>query len=153
MSSFTDIINRMKIYFAGSITGGRKDREVYAELISHLKKYGQVLTSHVSDPDLSQTGEQGLNTSPEYIYQRDMGWMDIADVVVAEVTQPSLGVGYELAKADSRNLPVLVLCQPLDQSRKLSGLIAGNPKFIVKTYVLLEQAKKYIDEFIPNLKK
>jgi hypothetical protein len=29
-----------------------------------------------------------------YIYERDMGWLRECDAVVAEVTQPSLGVGY-----------------------------------------------------------
>jgi len=34
----------MKIYFAGSIRGGRDDKELYLQLIKHLAKHGQVLT-------------------------------------------------------------------------------------------------------------
>ena len=49
----------------------------------------------------------------EYIYNRDMDWLRTAECVVAEVTQPSLGVGYELGFAESINVPVLCLYVPL----------------------------------------
>ena len=142
----------MKIYFAGSITGGREDEEVYHQLIAYLQKYGEVLTHHVGDIALDQRGEQANNVPARYIYNRDLGWMDKADVVVSEVTHPSLGTGYELAKADTKGIPVLCLCQPLPVDRRLSALILGNPKFINKTYTILKEAYKYIDEFFAKLK-
>ena len=37
----------MKIYFAGSIRGGREEEETYLKFIEHLATYGQVLTEHV----------------------------------------------------------------------------------------------------------
>lgn len=37
----------MKIYFAGSIRGGRDDASIYARLIEELKTHGEVLTEHV----------------------------------------------------------------------------------------------------------
>lgn len=37
----------MKIYFAGSITGGRDDQPIYARLIEELKTHGEVLSQHV----------------------------------------------------------------------------------------------------------
>ena len=39
--------NEIKIYFCGSIRGGRQDADLYARLIEHLKTYGPVLTEHV----------------------------------------------------------------------------------------------------------
>ena len=33
----------MKIHFAGSIRGGRDDKELYLEIINLLRKYGKVL--------------------------------------------------------------------------------------------------------------
>ena len=47
----------MKIYFAGSIRGGRNDKEIYLKLIQHLSNYGEVLTEHVGDQKLPETGE------------------------------------------------------------------------------------------------
>jgi hypothetical protein len=38
----------MKIYFAGSIRGGREDAALYLEIIEYLKTFGEVLTEHIS---------------------------------------------------------------------------------------------------------
>ncbi|MBU1139834.1 MAG: nucleoside 2-deoxyribosyltransferase, partial [Proteobacteria bacterium] len=88
----------MNIYFAGAIRGGRDDAELYATLIQWLKQYGRILTEHVGNEDLLQE-EQFL--SEKEIFARDMRWIAEADLVVAEVTTPSLGVGYELAVAET----------------------------------------------------
>ena len=47
----------MKIYFAGSISGGRNDKEFYLEIINLLKTYGEVLTEHIGGANLSKMGE------------------------------------------------------------------------------------------------
>ena len=39
--------NNIKIYFAGSIRGGREDKILYSQIIENLKKYGTVLTEHI----------------------------------------------------------------------------------------------------------
>ncbi|MEM7514802.1 MAG: nucleoside 2-deoxyribosyltransferase, partial [Bacteroidota bacterium] len=49
----------MNIYFAGSIRGGRDDKELYLEIIQLLTEYGTVLTEHVADPSLTSWGEEG----------------------------------------------------------------------------------------------
>jgi 2'-deoxynucleoside 5'-phosphate N-hydrolase len=86
----------MKIYFAGSIRGGREDSDIYLQIVSVLRRYGTVLTEHVADADLSVAGEQ---LSDQQIYERDLQWLRSCDCLVAEVTKPSLGVGYEIGKA------------------------------------------------------
>ena len=43
----------MKIYFAGSIRGGRGDAEIYAQIIEFLQGYGEVLTEHIGDTSLT----------------------------------------------------------------------------------------------------
>ncbi|KFO36180.1 2'-deoxynucleoside 5'-phosphate N-hydrolase 1 [Fukomys damarensis] len=53
-----------------------------------------------------------------------MAWIQQADVVVAEVTQPSLGVGYELGRAVALHKPVLCLFRP-QSGRVLSAMIRG----------------------------
>ena len=89
----------MKIYFAGSIRGGSEDREIYHTLILRLQEFGEVLTEHVGDPELTNQGES--TTLDTKIFQRDVGWIREADIIVAEVTMPSLGVGYELGLGES----------------------------------------------------
>lgn len=120
----------MKIYFAGSITGGRGDAELYAQIISELQKYGQVLTEHLGLSSLTAYGE---NKPLNEIFERDVAWVREAEVVVAEVTQPSLGVGYELGLAESLGKRVLCLCRPVE-GRRLSAMVAGNAYFTVVEY-------------------
>ncbi|HQM46868.1 MAG TPA: nucleoside 2-deoxyribosyltransferase, partial [Smithellaceae bacterium] len=95
----------MKIYFAGSIRGGRNDVQIYQTLITWLGKYGEVLTEHVGNPALSIVGDDGPND--RFIHDRDMAWLKSCNIVVAEVTVPSLGVGYELGWATALKKSVL----------------------------------------------
>ncbi len=46
----------MKIYFAGSISGGRDDVHIYANIVDILKTYGTVLTEHVGNLDIPEQG-------------------------------------------------------------------------------------------------
>ena len=137
----------MKIYFAGSIRAGRNDQEIYHQLIQGLQDHGLVLTEHVGDPALTQWGDDG--PSDRMIYQRDMAWLAEASLMVAEVTIPSLGVGYEIGRAESRGKPVLCLHRGQD-GRKLSAMISGNPEVTVTEYSTVEEALVYIGRFIGN---
>ena len=133
----------MKIYFAGSIRGGREDKELYLEIIKLLGKYGKVLTEHIGDKAITHMGETDL--AVDVIYNRDMDWLKEADVVVAEVSTPSLGVGYELAKAESQKQ---ILCLYREQEGKsLSAMISGNKHFNVEKYQSLADIEKIFENF------
>ena len=137
----------MKIYFAGSIRGGRDDKELYLEIINLLGKYGKVLTEHVGDQTLSALGE---DNPEEYIYNRDMAWLSEADVLVAEVTTPSLGVGYEIGKYEIGKTEGRkpILCLYREQSgRSLSAMISGNQNLQLKKYKDLSDLQKIFQEF------
>ena len=49
-----------KIYFAGSIRGGRADAALYARLIAHMNERHKVLTEHIGSPSLFPTVERGM---------------------------------------------------------------------------------------------
>ena len=121
----------MKIYFAGSIRGGREDQARYELILSLLREHGEVLTEHVGDAALSERGEDGPDD--RYIHDRDMAWLGAADAIVAEVTTPSLGVGYELGRAVEARRPILCLFRE-DCGRVLSAMIAGCPQVHVVRY-------------------
>lgn len=135
----------MKIYFAGSIRAGRKDYAIYQAMISWLQSFGEVLTEHVGDPSLSVAGNDG--PADRYIHDRDMAWLSICDVVVAEVTVPSLGVGYELGWATSLKKPVLCLYRAMEGC-SLSAMIAGSPDIQTAVYSSLDEAKSIMEKFI-----
>ncbi len=121
----------MKIYFAGSIRGGREDRDIYFELIQELKKFGTVLTEHLGNEGLSDQGEKDISSTE--IFERDMAWVREADIVVAEVTQPSLGVGYEIGQAEAMGKDILCFYRQIE-GKSLSAMIAGNPTCKVFRY-------------------
>ena len=139
----------MKIYFAASIRGGRKDQNKYNELIRFLSSKVEVLTEHVGDSSLEQTGEQNL--SDKEIYVRDLEWLESADAVIAEVTNPSLGVGYELGIAEKLGKPVLCLFDDANHNCNLSAMISGNHKITTFRYTSLDQAKEEIVSFIDSV--
>jgi len=120
----------MKIYFAGSIRGGRGDQKLYLEIINYLKQYGEVLTEHVGDQSINISGE---NNKDNFIYERDMEWLAKADIIIAEVTRPSLGVGYEIGRAIQFNKKVICLYRS-SQNKKLSAMLSGNKELKVISY-------------------
>jgi len=135
----------MKIYFAGSIRGGREYRDLYHSIIKHLKNLGEVLSEHIGSTSLTSFGEEEHDN--RQIHQRDMEWLTESDVVVAEVSIPSLGVGYEVGRALENNKPILCLYRQ-DAKKKLSAMIGGSPDLTVVTYQNLTEALRAIDDFI-----
>lgn len=135
----------MKIYFAGSIRGGREDAALYAEIINYLKTFGEVLTEHVGDTNLTSAGNDG--PSDRFIHDRDLVWLLSADVVIAEVTTVSMGVGYEIGRAVAAGKKVLCLFRP-NSEKNLSAMIAGCPEVEVRQYKTLNEAKKAISVFL-----
>lgn len=111
------------MYFCGSIRGGREDQALYARIVSRLRRYGKVLTEHVAAAELDPRGEEAAG-GDGLIHERDLAWLREADVVVAEVTQPSLGVGYELGWAVALGKQILCLFRP-QSGRVLSAMIRG----------------------------
>jgi 2'-deoxynucleoside 5'-phosphate N-hydrolase len=140
-----DNIYSMKIYFAGSIRGGRPVASLYPFIIQHLSIYGEVLTEHVADVNLTSAGEDGPDD--HFIYERDMEWLRSSDRVVAEVSIPSLGVGYEIGYAVSLKKPVLCLYQP-GADRRLSAMIGGSPGVETAIYASMDELRARIDHFL-----
>ena len=137
----------MNIYFAGSIRAGREDVPVYERLISHLKEFGPVLTEHVGDYRLSVHGQHHLDDV--FIHDRDVAWLLSSDVVVAEVTVPSLGVGYEIAMAVRSDIPVIALFRgPVQQ---LSAMISGSRQIRVIAYHDVDLVLPELDEALGEL--
>lgn len=128
----------MKIYFAGSIRGGREDRDLYLEIINILKNYGEVLTEHVGNKELSSYGQ--TNMTDEEIYLKDTNWIRESDIVIAEVSTNSLGVGYEIAFAESLNKRTILLYRE-ENDKRLSSMLKGNLKLEIITYSNVEELK------------
>jgi 2'-deoxynucleoside 5'-phosphate N-hydrolase len=141
-----------KICFWGSIRAGRDDVGLYEGIVTHLRKYGEVLTHHVADKELKVWGE--VKVTDVDIHKRELKFLEQADVIIAEVSTPSLGVGYNLGRALGGNpkKPILCLYRP-QEGRRLSGMILGADGIKNVEYTDLKQAIVEIDKFFSSLVK
>ncbi len=139
----------MNIYFACSITGGREFESMYQELTSALLAAGhEIPTAHIAGSDVLQLEAV---VPARQVYERDVIWIRNADALIAEVSVPSHGVGYEIAFALNAGKPVLCLFQ---EGRKISKMISGNPhpNLRVQAYKTSGDAINLAQDFLTKLK-
>jgi len=134
----------MKIYFCGSIRGGRDLAGRYEKMIGMLGSYGKVLTEHLGSDEVIESQDRVL--TDQEIHDRDLQWIEESDLLVAEVTVPSLGVGYEIGRAIEMGKPVLCLFQPGSEFT-ISAMISGSDKVEMKYYQSLEEVKDLFEAF------
>jgi nucleoside 2-deoxyribosyltransferase len=135
----------MNIYFACSITGGREFESIYQAIVQTLTEDGHVvLTAHLAESGVT---ESEAVISPQEVYSRDIAWIGSSDILIAEVSVPSHGVGYEIGFSLGLGKPVLALYQ---EGCKISKMISGNPdrNLTVKAYRTPENALEQIREFL-----
>ncbi len=140
----------MRIYFACSITGGREFEGAYQALIAALLSDGhEIPTAHLADSGVTKLEARVL---PGDVYARDVAWIQAADALIAEVSVPSHGVGYEVGYALNLGKPVLCLAH---DGRKVSKMITGNPhpRLEFTTYHEHEEAIRSTRDFIARLSK
>lgn len=138
----------MKAYFACSISGGRKDEKIYQHLVRKLLELGlDVPTAHIAESGIEIVDGQ---EDPRDIYQRDVDWIAESDILIAEVSTPSHGVGYEIGHALSLRKPVLCL---FDRTANVSKMITGNPHQLltVRTYGNLQEAEEILANYLAEI--
>lgn len=133
-----------KIYFAGSIRGGRVDATLYQRMISYMKQTDTVLTEHI--------GKSNINLKVQtkaidiHIYKQDTEWLRQSDVLIAECTCPSLGVGYELAYAEAHNIPVYIFYNKTKTN--ISAMLNGNENFNIVPYETEDEIYTELDKIL-----
>lgn len=133
-----------KVYFAGSIRGGREDAQLYHEVIAHIKETDTVLTEHVGSVVNSVFGSG--SDYDRRVYEQDTAWLRECDLVIAECTSPSLGVGYELAYAEQHQKPVYIFYR--SSKAHLSAMLAGDDYFHIDTYETKEELMQLVDHVL-----
>ncbi len=138
----------MNIYFSCSITGGRNDQPVYAAIVQALLEDGHhVPTAILASP---QVMDMEMVVDPREVYRRDVDWVQACDALIAEVSTPSHGVGYEIALALMLEKPVLACFRA---GVPVSKMILGNdhPRFTFVMYRDAEEAVILIRDFLRGL--
>jgi len=138
----------MNIYFACSITGGRRDEAIYQRIVEALLADGhEVPTAMLARSDV--TSKERV-VDPIEVYQRDTAWIKACDALIAEVSTPSHGVGYEIGHALNLEKPVLCLHRrDVDISKMISGNL--HPKLQIKPYEGWEELKGILQAFLDSL--
>lgn len=134
----------MKIYVSGSIYGGTQKIDTYKILIEELEKYGEVVDQQIAD----------LNTIANEDYQNDEDiYKDLelklmaADIVFAEVSVPSLGVGYELGFADKIGKKIVAVYDE-NYTKKVSTMIRGNKRIRLIPYKDIEEITSNLESLL-----
>lgn len=138
----------MKIFFAGSIRGGRQLIPRYQHIIRFLKQRNYtVISEHVAAEGLEKVE---ATMSEKEIYEKDANWIEECDRVIAEITVPSIGVGYEICHAVKHKKPVLCIYQ---EGAKASAMALGNTTGYVtsKSYSDKKQLEDILLDFLTNM--
>jgi nucleoside 2-deoxyribosyltransferase len=137
-----------KIYFAGAISAGRELQPVYQAMVDFIHECGgEVLSAHVAKAEVL-TGESKLTESE--IFSRNLKFIIECDAMVAEVTKPSLGVGFEISEALHRNKPVICFCQ---KGVFLTRMLTGNPSSNLSIHFYEQQQwQKPLEDFLQALR-
>ncbi len=114
----------MKIYLASALTHVPDD--VFKDYTSMLHRFAlqlENLGKHQvryalmnSDPQLA---EKPSRDKPRLCYLWDKGMVEEADVVIAEASFPSIGLGIELQIAEAKDIPVILCFEQSEAKRSL----------------------------------
>ena len=135
----------MDLYFSCSLTGGRQDQPVYAAMVAHLQALDhRVLTAHLAAVEVMAADAE---VSPVAVFERDTAWLRACDAVIAEVSTPSHGVGFEIAYALERSKPVLCVAR---EGVRVSKMLTGiqQPAFAFCTYETPSEAIAHLKVFL-----
>lgn len=136
----------MRIYLAAAMTNAARDPGAVGVLLSHIEALGhQVPTSHVAAPDGRSRDAELSNAQ---LAQRDLSWVASSDVLVAEVSTPSHGVGIEVLAATRSGKPVLLLHS---RDAAVSRLLLGLPGVEAYPYASVHDACGVVDAFLARI--
>ena len=117
----------MNIYLACTVRGNRGAITALRALADALEHAGHaVLTRHLLDDDVD-VAESAL--SDRDVYERDIRWLTSADVLIADASGSSYGVGFEvgylLGRSETEGQRVLLLYD-VARAGIVSRLVSGN---------------------------
>jgi 2'-deoxynucleoside 5'-phosphate N-hydrolase len=133
----------MKVYFAFTVFGERTSIDVARKIVEKLQDMGhEVLTKHLIRDDAAQL--DGL-IQPEEVYHRDMKWLNECDILIADVSGSSFGVGYEVSYILHSAQKKAILFY--NKRSKVSRLATGNthPNCTIVPYESEEEVVNFLE--------
>lgn len=131
----------MHLYYAHSIRGAHTPWErTPQEVIAQLHTRGHTVSSEEFYTD------KNPHLSDQELYERDTQMIRESDLVLANVTNPSLGVGYELGYAEALGKPVICFYQQ-SLTNRVSAMITGNASFKTTAIQQITQIQNLLSTF------
>ena len=134
----------MKIYVSGSMYGGTQKIDTYRIMINELEKYAEVLNKNIADFNAIENEKYQKD---EEIFQDLEAKIMMADIIFAEVTIPSLGVGYELGFADKIGKKIIAIYDET-YTKKVSTMIRGNKRIKLIPYTDINDICKNMNKLL-----
>ena len=134
----------MKIYVSGSMYGGQQKIDTYKKLVDKLEEYGEVLTKQIADPEAIENEKYQKD---EDIYNDLENKLEKADILIAEVSVPSIGVGYEIGYASKLNKKIIAIYDK-NYIDKVTTMIRGNKNIKIIPYKDIREILDKIEEII-----
>lgn len=134
----------MKVYVSGSIYGGRQKVEVYKKIIAKLETFSEVLNRNIIEEDILEK-EARVSDNDTFVDLENK--MKEADILLAEVTVPSLGVGYEIGFCDMIGKKIIAIYDKNDID-KVSTMIRGNERIKIVPYTDIEQIVENLEDIL-----
>jgi hypothetical protein len=138
----------MRVYLACTVRGDRSTFEAVRHIGARVRERGhEVLTEHLLLDDVEHF-ESGH--SDQDVYTRDLAWLESADLVIAEASGSSYGVGFEvgyvLGRAPQSGQRAFVFYRR-DRHDQISRLISGltGPHVQVRAYDSVEELDEALD--------
>lgn len=105
----------------------------------------EVLSEHVAEKNVFSREE---DMTEEEIFLRDMDGIERCDCMVAEVSVPSTGVGYEICLAVGLKKPVLCV---YEHGAKVSAMVLGNKEIDALSYGDIDELRDRVLEFVASV--
>ncbi len=137
----------MIIYCAGPIRGDTKYQNFYLEIVEFLES-----EKHTALAEMSGKFNTSIPLTDKQIYKRDVKWIQGSQLMIAEISGASLGVGFEIAYAlFQREIPVLALANA--EVPKLSAMISGceSELLTIKRYQDSDEMKLIIQKYLSKI--
>ncbi len=99
----------MKIYFSATITSNEKLKELYYKTIEQLKKDSHSVVEYRSEALDPAILAKMTDSEMQIEYKKLDKSLRNAEVYMADISEPSITVGYEISQALMHRKPVLVL--------------------------------------------
>lgn len=120
----------MKIHFTASITRGNIYHKNYKAIIKILQDFGHTVLSKKILHKHAQDIIQESIRDKKQVFKQLTKWIDKADILIAEISTPSLGVGQEINYALSKKKPVLGLYIK-STTHPIPAMLQGSPSRLV----------------------